>query len=139
LLFVEKALGQILFNPPNVAGWPGGKIWIDNATLTLRLNLPGALLNSAEVDLRTKGEFEDETREMGMRKLAASYELTPLEQILKGQTPGEWIRDLAAYFILAKPSLPLEALAKDLPVGERAVQVRILTQRLMSLPEYQMC
>ncbi|MEM9819648.1 MAG: DUF1800 domain-containing protein, partial [Bacteroidota bacterium] len=27
MLFVQKALGQILFRPPNVAGWPGGKSW----------------------------------------------------------------------------------------------------------------
>ncbi|WP_291724783.1 DUF1800 domain-containing protein, partial [Bernardetia sp.] len=38
ILFTQKALGQILFRPPNVAGWQGGKNWIDNATLLVRLN-----------------------------------------------------------------------------------------------------
>ncbi|MBK7475185.1 MAG: DUF1800 domain-containing protein [Haliscomenobacter sp.] len=39
-VFVQRALGQILFHPPNVAGWPGGRSWIDNSTLMTRLNLP---------------------------------------------------------------------------------------------------
>jgi len=29
-------LGQNLFDPPNVAGWPGNRAWIDNNTLTTR-------------------------------------------------------------------------------------------------------
>ena len=32
LTFLQRALGQILFYPPNVAGWPGGKTWIDSST-----------------------------------------------------------------------------------------------------------
>src|SRR5262249_20060302 len=31
--FVCAALGQNLFAPPNVKGWPGGEAWIDSATL----------------------------------------------------------------------------------------------------------
>jgi uncharacterized protein (DUF1800 family) len=29
-------LGQMLLYPPNVAGWPSGKVWIDSSTLLLR-------------------------------------------------------------------------------------------------------
>ncbi|HEV3300482.1 MAG TPA: DUF1800 domain-containing protein [Planctomycetaceae bacterium] len=38
--FIETSttLGQQLFFPPNVAGWPGGKSWINPATLLLRGN-----------------------------------------------------------------------------------------------------
>jgi Protein of unknown function (DUF1800) len=32
-------LGQTLFDPPNVAGWPGGRTWITPATLLQRGNL----------------------------------------------------------------------------------------------------
>ncbi len=31
-------MGQSLFAPPNVKGWPGGKIWLNNATLLARNN-----------------------------------------------------------------------------------------------------
>lgn len=32
------AMGQILFNPPNVAGWPGGPSWLNSGTWLARLN-----------------------------------------------------------------------------------------------------
>ena len=32
-LVVQKVLGQVLFFPPNVAGWPGGKNWVDSFSL----------------------------------------------------------------------------------------------------------
>jgi uncharacterized protein (DUF1800 family) len=31
-----QALGQVLFDPPNVKGWPGGQAWITTNTLMLR-------------------------------------------------------------------------------------------------------
>ena len=37
------ALGQSLFAPPNVKGWPGGKAWLNTATLLERANFAQAL------------------------------------------------------------------------------------------------
>lgn len=31
-----QAMGQVLFDPPNVAGWPGGTAWIDSTSLLER-------------------------------------------------------------------------------------------------------
>jgi len=39
-LLFQRALGQLLFYPPNVAGWPGGTAWIDSSSLMLRLRIP---------------------------------------------------------------------------------------------------
>lgn len=33
-----EAMGQELFNPPNVGGWPGGEDWISSATVLERVN-----------------------------------------------------------------------------------------------------
>ena len=30
------SLGEILFNPPNVKGWPGGRTWVSTSTVSLR-------------------------------------------------------------------------------------------------------
>ncbi|MEM1408250.1 MAG: DUF1800 domain-containing protein [Bacteroidota bacterium] len=38
-LRTQKVLGQMIFNPPNVAGWPGGQTWIDSSSLLFRMNL----------------------------------------------------------------------------------------------------
>ena len=35
-------MGQILFYPPNVAGWPGGTSWINSSTLLARINFANA-------------------------------------------------------------------------------------------------
>ena len=40
LIVYQKLLGQMLLYPPNVAGWPNGKAWIDSSTLMLRLQVP---------------------------------------------------------------------------------------------------
>ncbi|MHC4176228.1 MAG: DUF1800 domain-containing protein [Planctomycetota bacterium] len=42
------ALGQDLYHPPTVKGWPGGRRWINRSTLIARSNLAQALLAGAE-------------------------------------------------------------------------------------------
>ncbi|ODA34629.1 DUF1800 domain-containing protein [Planctopirus hydrillae] len=42
------ALGQELFEPPNVKGWPGGETWISAGTLALRYHLTDIVLESKE-------------------------------------------------------------------------------------------
>lgn len=41
------SLGQALFYPPNVKGWPGGRAWLNSATLVGRANLLGRLAREA--------------------------------------------------------------------------------------------
>ncbi len=36
-------MGQILFDPPNVAGWPGGPAWLNSGTWLARLNVANAI------------------------------------------------------------------------------------------------
>ncbi len=38
-------MGQVLFDPPNVAGWPGGEAWLSSATLFARANFVDGLLS----------------------------------------------------------------------------------------------
>jgi uncharacterized protein (DUF1800 family) len=44
----QQQLGQILFVPPNVAGWDWGQAWINTNTLLTRYNLAGFLTKGAE-------------------------------------------------------------------------------------------
>jgi uncharacterized protein (DUF1800 family) len=39
----QQQLGQVLFMPPNVAGWDWGQAWINTNTLLTRYNLAGFL------------------------------------------------------------------------------------------------
>jgi uncharacterized protein (DUF1800 family) len=38
-----QATGQMPFDPPNVAGWPGGQAWYSSATMVGRLNMAGVI------------------------------------------------------------------------------------------------
>ncbi|MCZ2277240.1 MAG: DUF1800 domain-containing protein [Bacteroidia bacterium] len=57
-LKIQRVLGQVLLLPPNVAGWPEGKNWIDSSTLMYRLNLPSLLLAASDSPLKPKEEFD---------------------------------------------------------------------------------
>src|SRR5262249_6815431 len=59
------AMGQHLFAPPNVKGWPGGPAWLNTSTLLERSNFAGALA--------TGTLWSDATRDLA-RPPAAAYD-----------------------------------------------------------------
>lgn len=64
LIVYQKLLGQMLLYPPNVAGWPSGKSWIDSSTLMLRLQLPQIWSGLKPLELAPKN---DDDIDMGMK------------------------------------------------------------------------
>lgn len=63
-------LGQRLFEPPSVRGWPGGRTWIDSATMLVRMNAAAAAcrprdngigLDAAELRKRHNLDTPDKT------------------------------------------------------------------------------
>ena len=48
LALLMAGLGQNLFSPPNVKGWPGGTRWINSTTLLARKQFIERLFNSEE-------------------------------------------------------------------------------------------
>lgn len=64
-----RQLGQMLFNPPNVKGWPGGLAWITSSTLMARRTL-----------------LEKAVSRRGVKKRLKSLEawLEPLDGVLTG-------------------------------------------------------
>ena len=47
-----EQMGQALFEPPNVAGWPGGAAWINSSALLQRVNMAGAVSEGRSRRLR---------------------------------------------------------------------------------------
>lgn len=62
---IQHYLGQVLFDPPNVAGWAGGRQWIDASRMALRLRLGSLILNRGYV----MDELSPELDEMLMKKV----------------------------------------------------------------------
>ncbi|MEI6491444.1 MAG: DUF1800 family protein, partial [Verrucomicrobiota bacterium] len=47
---ILRQLGQMIFAPPNVKGWDGGRSWISSATLLLRYNIAGNIVRQPRLD-----------------------------------------------------------------------------------------
>lgn len=52
-LIAQAQLGQVLFLPPNVAGWDWGKAWINTNTLLTRYNVAGVVTKGSADPART--------------------------------------------------------------------------------------
>ena len=129
-LFVMRSLGQTLFRPPNVAGWPSGKNWINNASLQLRLNLAAGLLSQAELDLNAPKDLEAEKGEAIARRLQADVDLQPLSKATENMSPEARWQYLQNYL--------LQGRTVDWPEASTAsLQHQLIA--IMSLPEYQVC
>lgn len=139
LIFVERALGQILFDPPNVAGWNGGRAWIDNSTLMLRLNLPGYLLHSGSVNFKAKDSLESKVRGAAFKKLMATVDLQVYQNQFGGLSNQEIFEQLAQLLLQCPSSIDrsfAEEYARKAGLDD---YVKACLICLMSLPEYQMC
>jgi uncharacterized protein (DUF1800 family) len=148
LLNMQRILGQLLFYPPNVAGWPGGKTWIDSSTLMMRLRLPQLLDQKDNLNISAKS---DDDQMMGMaaneknqvgrmgRNIKANIQwdlyLKNFDKLSSGSlTPA--IKDI---LLQGKSKTPDDVLRSFADGTEKKNFVQTLTLQVMSLPEYQMC
>jgi len=134
LQYFQKLLGQTLLNPPNVAGWKGGKNWIDSNTIIWRLKLPSLLLNGAYISNVKKGnrdlEIERFKKKHGKRfKTSVNWKYFDSE--FENVKINDFQSHLLACDITTEAKKHLETLEK--------VSKREYCIQLMSLPEYQMC
>lgn len=142
-LVIQKSLGQILFYPPNVAGWPGGKTWIDGSSLLLRMRLPQMINTGEEFEIGLK---TDDDTEMGQaRKITQALNRFSLRaqidwgQVLKpfaDSLTGKPIEVFCANLLQTK-QLPDTALINQLVKESTDPKLKIIA--IMSLPEYQLC
>lgn len=137
-LYIQKLLGQVLLNPPNVAGWKGGKNWIDSNTIVMRLKLPSLLLNNAYISKTTKGTTDPSMeikKEVFKKKFGNRFKTETNWDYFNNQFKNIDINDLEIHLLACGMSertrVYLNSLSK-VSKQEHCVQ-------LMSLPEYQMC
>ncbi len=131
-VFIEKQLGQVLFYPPNVAGWPGGHDWIDSSTLMLRSRLTEILLLSSEVNLAIKesGDDNDKIKFNGrLKKLGSEVNLSHFEKSL--QSDADTSKELANYLVQIDMNISVEASSNNGLVNN------IIS--ISKTPEFQLC
>jgi uncharacterized protein (DUF1800 family) len=149
-LTLQRLLGQLLFYPPNVAGWPGGKNWIDSSSLMLRMRIPQMIFASDELAMKPK---DDDDQMMGMqdRPAAKGYGKRPGQIIAASvdwntyfkefeQVPRERLITEIANTLLQVPDGVSESLLnKYIDASGRESFIKTATIQLMSTPEYQLC
>ncbi len=144
LLFIQRTLGQILLYPPNVAGWPGGRNWIDSSSLLFRMKLPDVLLKAAPVLVQPKDDGDVNTEALartGKGPLRATVDWAAFEANF-ADVPTEKLPDELAAFLVQQPlgtAQRAEVMKRIDPGKPRSEQIRTLTATLMALPEYQLC
>lgn len=141
-LFIQRALGQVLFFPPNVGGWPTGTAWIDSSSLTFRLSLPSVLFGTGEinVDVKDDGDVNNATNTAGARRLAMRVDWSLLARKFGGSSTAATLIKIEEY-LLARPAgktsrKVVEAFTRR--SKSEAELARDAFIAYMSLPEYQM-
>lgn len=145
LLFIQKTLGQALLYPPNVAGWPGGRNWIDSSSLLFRMKLlPDVLLQDGQVTIQPKDDGDVNTENLtrrGKGPLKASVDWAAFAEPF-AKTSDDKLLDELATFLLQQPlgaAQRAEVMKRIKPGSTRSEQIRTLTATLTALPEYQLC
>ncbi|MBW1296850.1 DUF1800 domain-containing protein [Aquimarina litoralis] len=141
LLYLQRKLNQVLFFPPNVAGWKGGKSWIDNSTLMLRLKLASVTLNNgviemnnsddSEVSMMMKQKFYKKMKSQMERKIKA----TPNWELFLASLEFKNKQQLIDFILQPKLSEGAKNVISELDAGN----TKNFIIELMSLPEYQLC
>ncbi|TWI99469.1 uncharacterized protein (DUF1800 family) [Mucilaginibacter frigoritolerans] len=137
LVQFQQSLGQVLFRPPNVAGWPGGRSWIDSSSLMTRLRMPAIILNAGLIDFTGKAGPEDEAYLALVRK-------QQFDVIKRVQATPDWDR----FFKAIPQNMPKKQIAEFMlepPVNaliineiNNAPDLKTALIQIVSTPEYQL-
>lgn len=144
LVRIQKLLGQVLFEPPNVAGWPEGTAWIDSSTLSIRMLLPAMILIGAEGNISSKADLMDMDLDKKalkkLRKIKATTNWAALEKGLKKVKDDDLAEFLAWRLYQIPPNqINLDILHNSVDRSSRRRHLQTLLVQAMTLPEYQLC
>jgi len=141
------AMGQVLFAPPNVKGWPGGPSWLNTSTLLERSNFTEALVTGRFAHPLGAAASESSTpsdRPVENAKPAHAFDPARMLGELKRQSPEEIVTGLLDLYLPGgtRPSARdklVEYLAEGAPNGpELAQRVREAVHAILNLAEYQL-
>jgi uncharacterized protein (DUF1800 family) len=119
-----RALGQDLFSPPNVKGWPGGEAWINSTTLLARKQFLDRVFRVEETRMVMQRNME-KLKPRARRVLQAMVELR--------FSAAEWL----APFEGRERMVPLALLAAP-PAGSPSGSAMDYVRALLADPVYQL-
>lgn len=129
-----QQMGQVPFAPPNVKGWPGGRMWISTSTLFVRYNTAVYLAGGATLPAVSAGKLG---KYIGKSGKPQPVDFEPKED---GNAPeaavDQWVARLIQRPIADdKRKVLIEAMGDK--VNEKSVKK--VVQLIVSMPDYQLC
>ncbi|MEO6949910.1 MAG: DUF1800 domain-containing protein [Ginsengibacter sp.] len=144
-LLFQKVLGQTLFYPPNVAGWPGGKNWIDSSALVFRMRLPQIFTNAESFLITPKSDDDIMMGKEGVDKIGKPNQLkveVDWDAVVKNFNSikkEDLQQNLTRIILQSKNSINPNVLKKYFDNTSREGFIKTTMIELMSTPEYQLC
>jgi uncharacterized protein (DUF1800 family) len=142
LLAVQRVLGQTLFFPPNVAGWAGGRNWIDNSTLITRMNLPKKLAEAGGLEMSYKSMDDENPNEFQKPSAKNTFNCSfnwELFEAKFSQVNDAGLWDALCEHLLAMKKTPLTPdVFNDASTALRSENIRRMALYIVRLPEYQL-
>jgi len=154
LLLLQRLLEQILFYPPNVAGWPGGKTWIDSSTLMMRMRIPQLINERDEFNMNPKsdddqmmGLNDDDTKPKsdryrigkGARPIIVKIDWGNYVGYYNSVPRGDLVNDIAGNLLQTKKAVSAGVIIEYSDSGDKESFIKTATIQIMSTPEYQLC
>jgi uncharacterized protein (DUF1800 family) len=159
LMLLQRVLGQMLFYPPNVAGWPGGKSWIDSSTLMMRMRIPRLINDTDEMNVKPKddddqmmGRKDDDGNPLYGKNGKKGQANLPRRQMINANidwskyiksfanTEKEKLVDSISKILLqTKNGVSSDIIKQYTDTGSRENFIKTITLQVMSTPEYQLC
>jgi uncharacterized protein (DUF1800 family) len=137
LVVLQRSLGMILFYPPNVAGWAGGKAFIDSSTLLLRMRLPSVILNSGSLEVEEKkvDDPDDQKEELVQNnKLETEVNWSKVLEDNENKSENKVLGfdELLKVYLARTPSKQVIEKIKN----DAALTTKEMIIKIVSLPEY---
>ncbi|HXA15322.1 MAG TPA: DUF1800 domain-containing protein [Opitutaceae bacterium] len=142
-LIAMRQMGQILFNPPNVRGWVGGRYWINSATLGARR----ALVEQVFTPLNEANLNADEQLDLVAARANGIDNFTVTDDRLQpfAKFDADQLTARLCDYLLP---VPADAdfrndvktfLGSDDPDPKRLDRIRNVVMTILQSPEYQLC
>jgi hypothetical protein len=130
-----EGLGQRVFYPPSVAGWEGGRAWLNGQTLLFRHNLALALTSTQDDRFGRRADPAQLARRHQRQTDGAIVDFF-LSLFLQGDVPPATRQRLLQYMEQShRQSVPVFWTQED-AADQR---VRSLCHLVLTLPEFQLC
>lgn len=144
-LLFQRVLGQVLFYPPNVAGWPGGKNWIDSSALMFRMRLPQILTNADEFLIKPKNDDdvmmgnEGVDKRPRINKLNVTVDWNSVVKVFNKTDKDNLMQKVNGIVLQTKSSINPGVVKRYVDNTSREGFIKSSIIELMSTPEYQLC